>query len=667
MKRVAVIAITLILTAIAPRFPAYSFNPNPAADSLKALLAITTSQEEKLELFGKISWAYLATRVDLDSGKAYADSLKLLAERMEYEKWSKRALFYYGAFERFQGAAHEAIQYLNEYVDYFTDRGDSNWAADGLFQMGIVYSQMGDYSKSLETFYRIVEIDRALGNPANVAHSLQSVGNIFFNIGQYDEALEAYSETLSIYDSLGRESPKAATLCNVANVYTRLGKFDEARSHYQESLEIYRKEGIGYGEALNLANIAYLFDAMGTYDSALVYHLKALDIRRELPDKDELARSLLGAGRGYRLAGDRRKAGEYLSAALRQAVEVGSKPIIRDAYLNLSQLHASQSDYRQAYEDLHHHKLMSDSVLNEENSRQINELQTRYETEKKDRQIAILAKETELQEAEVRRQTGIKKAMIIGTGLIALLAGAVVYAIGQRLRNQKALAAKNEELKGAEFKRRLIEVEMKALRAQINPHFLFNCMNSINRMILDGDMDNASRYLTRFSKLVRMILENATANRVSLESELAMLEAYVRLEELRFKDKIRFLISVDDSVDLETPLTPPMILQPFVENAIWHGLLHSERRGEGCIRISVRDERDGLRCTVEDNGVGREKAAALRENSVYQSKSLGVKITEERLRLLNRDRLEELIRFTDLKDESNNASGTRVDILIPVS
>jgi LytS/YehU family sensor histidine kinase len=305
--------------------------------------------------------------------------------------------------------------------------------------------------------------------------------------------------------------------------------------------------------------------------------------------------------------------------------------------------------------------------MNEESAKQLNELQTKYETAEKDKQIVVLAGEKEIQEKEIQRQATLKRAFIGGLIAVVLLAGLVVLILRQRLKNQKLLAAKNEEIKEVNFKQQLSELEMKALRAQINPHFLFNCMNSINRMILNGETEDASRYLTKFSKLVRLILENSETPTVSLENELAMLESYIQLEALRFKGKINYQIVLDEMIEPESTYLPSMVLQPFVENAIWHGLMHKENEEKGMITIGIKEEEDRLLCTIEDNGVGREKAQVLREKSVLKSKSMGMKITEERLRLLSKEQLEQLVRITDLKDAMDFALGTRVDISIPIS
>jgi sensor histidine kinase YesM len=207
---------------------------------------------------------------------------------------------------------------------------------------------------------------------------------------------------------------------------------------------------------------------------------------------------------------------------------------------------------------------------------------------------------------------------------------------------------------------------MKALRAQMNPHFLFNCMNSINTMILRDDNANASKYLTKFSKLVRLMLENSEKPKVTLQDELDMLNAYVVLESIRFKGKITYDLEVSKDIDKETTLIPSMILQPFVENAIWHGLLHTTKK-TGKLSIKVSEKDDFLQCSILDNGVGREAALKLHKKATTKNKSMGIKITTDRLRLLAKEKIEQVVKIIDLKDDKNNSLGTQVDILIPIS
>ena len=186
-------------------------------------------------------------------------------------------------------------------------------------------------------------------------------------------------------------------------------------------------------------------------------------------------------------------------------------------------------------------------------------------------------------------------------------------------------------------------------------------------MILKGQKENASRYLTKFSKLVRLILENAKASAVTLESEMTLIESYIELEGLRLPGRIGYSISVDKAIGTQSTYLPSMLLQPVVENAIWHGIAHRENESKGNISINVRQHDDQLLCTIEDNGVGRGMVQQRYDNSVVNYRTVGMKITEERLRLRNRKHGQQCIQIIDLKDNENRAVGTRVTLHIPIA
>jgi len=204
---------------------------------------------------------------------------------------------------------------------------------------------------------------------------------------------------------------------------------------------------------------------------------------------------------------------------------------------------------------------------------------------------------------------------------------------------------------------------MQALRAQMNPHFIFNCLSSINRFILKNETKIASNYLTRFSRLIRMVLINSQKPLVALADELQMLGLYLEMERLRFKNSFDYGITFLNAIDGDNFFIPPLLLQPFCENAIWHGLMPKEGHGRLDIVLSMQD--NILNCTITDNGVGREKAEELNSKTAEKEKSMGLKITTERLALLNREKgLQTYYETEDLKDENGNAAGTKVIVKI---
>ena len=217
-----------------------------------------------------------------------------------------------------------------------------------------------------------------------------------------------------------------------------------------------------------------------------------------------------------------------------------------------------------------------------------------------------------------------------------------------------------------EFEKRIAETEMTALRAQMNPHFIFNCLNSIKLYTLENDSKTASEYLTVFSQLIRLVLENSRSEKVTLQKELETLRLYIELEAMRFKNKVKYQINIAAEIDQEYIEIPPLLLQPFVENAIWHGLMHKKEGGNILIEVSQPAEHY-LLVEISDDGIGRTLAAEYNSKSATRQKSYGLKMTSERIDIINQlSQINANVQIVDLKDGMNNAKGTKVIIKIPV-
>ena len=221
-------------------------------------------------------------------------------------------------------------------------------------------------------------------------------------------------------------------------------------------------------------------------------------------------------------------------------------------------------------------------------------------------------------------------------------------------------AIKREE----QTKARMAELELKALRSQMNPHFMFNSLNSIKNYILKSKPADAAQYLSSFAHLIRMILQNSREQTVSLSQELETLMLYIELEKLRFKKGFEFTCEVDERLDLDEIHIPPMLLQPYVENAIWHGLMHKEE--DAVLSLGFQKQNGTILCTIDDNGIGREKAMELKSSSARKYKSMGMGITKDRIDIHNK--MNAMGIEVDIIDKSTNSgisSGTKVQIKIP--
>jgi LytS/YehU family sensor histidine kinase len=214
----------------------------------------------------------------------------------------------------------------------------------------------------------------------------------------------------------------------------------------------------------------------------------------------------------------------------------------------------------------------------------------------------------------------------------------------------------------ASIRHKLTELEMIALKAQMNPHFIYNALNSIQALVASDKKDDAIFYIGTFSRLLRQVLEQSENNVISLQKELQTLELYISLETLRLNMKPVYEVQVDKSIDAASERIPPLILQPFVENSLWHGL--SKKEGDKKINIHITAQGEWLTCTIKDNGIGREKAAAAKTLSAQQHQSKATEITIKRLIDFNQDTELLPVSFKDLIDNNGTATGTEVVIHI---
>ena len=222
------------------------------------------------------------------------------------------------------------------------------------------------------------------------------------------------------------------------------------------------------------------------------------------------------------------------------------------------------------------------------------------------------------------------------------------------------------EKQQARYGREMAELKISALRSQMNPHFIFNSLNSIKRYIIDNEKENAVYYLNKFSKLIRKVLATTREREISLSDELETMELYVNIENIRFNNQIDFGIDVEGGLQINTIKVPSLILQPFLENAIWHGL--SLKESEKKLEIKIKKEgKNHIQIEVVDNGIGRKRSAEIKKKKIHQPDSIGIKLTEERLKNFAHDyKSGYALEFSDLEDSKLNITGTKVTLKIPI-
>ena len=503
-----------------------------------------------------------------------------------------------------------------------------------LYNMGELYKAAGDYEIAME-YYQTARKQALLHN---IKWGMEiEIGELFCYMGQYDSAFSYVKK----YTDVDPNNPWAAAI---------LGETHLMKKQYDTALAIFRQ--CIYGEQYRKYNIE---------------------------NKGALMRAFLFAGKVYTEKKNYLTALKYENDGLRLAQKDNSRPLLMYGYEMLSDIYHHLGKNDSAYHYLLKYTTLKDSVLNKQFLFRLNNYKHTAEEEKKKAQLLLLNKDNQLKTQQLKQEALIRNGLIAGLFGFILIALFILRTLLLKRKNEKLkhrqfenemkLQHLENEKKQAELQQQAAELEMQALRAQMNPHFIFNCLNSINRFIIKNESKAASIYLTRFSRLIRMVLINSQKPLIALEDELQMLRLYLDMERLRFKDSFNYRISFLNTMEGDNIFIPPLLLQPFCENAIWHGLMHlpagRQGKGEGRLDIELSIENDILICGIKDNGIGRQKAGELKTKSAEKEKSMGLKITTGRLALLNREKgVHTFYNIEDLLDEHGEPAGTKVNLKI---
>src|SRR5690606_36262206 len=411
-------------------------------DSLHRRLSVAREDTNRVKLLFKLCWEHMQNRGSLDSSKYYADLGLDLCQNLKYEKGIAQIHYYKGLMDRLEGNYFSGLKHFQTFADYHTMRGDSLKLANALYQMGVIYNYQGNYEKSLSMYLRILGIYDDAGDVFMEATTLNSIGIILKDMGSYPEAIAKYNEAHTIFESLSSKIDMADCLHNLGNVYALQKKYEDALSLYERSLQLDEELNNEWGIAYQLESIGTVYLEMGQYSQALSYQIRSLEIRERLKQKKELAGSLNKVAMIYSKLGHGDKAIDHFQRSLDIANDIRIKPGIRDAYEGLSEAFYSVRDYKSAYEYRVRFGEIKDSLFHEDMMKQISDLQTRYETDKKEQQIVMLNKEKQLQTTEILHQRTVKNSFITGSVLLLLFVVAIFFNYRQKLRSGEIIARK---------------------------------------------------------------------------------------------------------------------------------------------------------------------------------------------------------------------------------
>ncbi len=533
-------------------------------------------------------------------------------------------------------------------------------------ESGILHYYGGLYDKSVADYLMAKRYYLAVGDSTGAMKCHTNTGMVHWAMGDHATAQPYYEAGLR-YAERHRDSISIAHMAgNLGLIHRAQGQFEQALTFYQRSYELNQKLGQQFHAGINLLNIASAYSMMGNYVEALPYYRASYNTAESIDDRTGMLYTMHGIGDLYARQGLFDQAIPRLENALELAHELNLLLEVKNLYEQLAEAYENKGFYKQALEYRKEFEFWQDSLISENHRNRIEELEITYETERKEEQITLLSREKEVQQLKASRQTTVSWSLGAGLILICTIGGLLIYLLRQRLKNQQLLAQKNTALQQAAFNQKLSELKLKALQAQMNPHFVFNCLNSINLMVLKGEKESASRYLSKFSKLMRSILEHAEQGLISLEEELKLLEHYIQLETLRFKNQIHFSFDLDSDLILDQVMVPSLLLQPLVENAIWHGIMPTNKPGVIVVRAYQQDQQ--LRLEVEDNGIGlKTNSTTPTTSSTSNSSGFGLRLLKERLEVLEKKEAEIELQFVNLEEPDSESTGTLVRIQMPLA
>lgn len=579
-----------------------------------------------------------------------------------------------------RGFFEQSISIYKAELPYYEGIKDSEHIAAIYRIIARAYDIMGNSEDAFNYFQKNFNIQKKTDDSWGKRSSATLRAAVYLAAGDTANAALNYKEAALF--SLNQHVIVEAYHLNMAIAYRLQKNYDSALMEMRSSIKIiqssntdslFRRVALMKGyEAL-----ADLFLSLKKYDSAIKYCRQPLIFFQNGDDKIGLMEILKIVATSYYMKHENVIALRCANQLLSVTQHTGARKLKRDAYKLLWQIYAAKQNRNSANVFQQKYILLNDSLQNDKYISQtaawkaINDI-----TINEVKYASQLKLNEERYNANIDSINNKKKTQlyffILAIGLLVLFTVLIIRNnMLKRKRDQLqlmmteaniVLEKQKREQEVAQLQQQKTELEMQALRAQMNPHFIFNCLNSINRFIMNNDAIKAADYLTKFAKLIRFVLEQSGKPFVLLEDEIACLKLYMDLEALRFEKPFHYTIELNGT-DSSSVMIPTMLIQPFVENAIWHGLRNKE--DDGKLVINIHLEGNILHCSICDNGIGR--SAASKEKMSGDKKSFGIKLTQDRLRLISFNyHTDPAITISDLKNDNGQSAGTRVDINFPV-
>ncbi len=634
----------------------------PKIDSLEQLLSTKRSSPNRTALQIDLLNQYLEFQPNKVPGL-----LEELNKQLGHETDPTALLNFYLAkstYYRSIGEFSEARIAVEQTFPYVNNHRDSLLFQAKIYSaLGTIFDMQNNIERSIEHHLKALRYAERYGDPDLLASVYYGLARAYMFIAENSTAKAYYTTAINLKEKSGHiDVDLARYYNNISSCYDAEARYDSSLYFLDKSIELNKEFDHHIQLITNYNNKAYTLFLMDKLQDAEQTVLRAISLVDSLDAEIEGMFPYSTYAEILFAQNQLDKAEEMMQVSIDLSKKYNDLYLARYNLDLLYNIHLKNGDYKKALEYFQQKSIVVDSIYNVNSRKSVEKLALEYETEKKNRAIELLNKENQIKEIELRKSVQLQIALLISTLLSLTVLGLLWSRHKNKVKTDKLL----KEAMERGFEKKLADSELQALRAQMNPHFLFNCLNSINSFIIKNEQEQASEYLAKFSKLIRQVLNNSKSSKVTLANELESLRLYVEMEALRFNNKFEYRINVDPSLDQDYLEIPPLILQPYVENSIWHGLMH-KKDGSGKLQIDIRPEEEALVCVIEDNGIGRKAAKAYKSKTAVKNKSYGMSITKDRLSYINRKYKESThVEVVDLEDCEGNSMGTKVIIKIIV-
>ena len=493
----------------------------------------------------------------------------------------------------------------------------ANVRTAALSNLAVIYEAIGYYTRAVD--YHFMLLNDSTISPIEKADALLNLGVCLNRMGENDQAISYSRQGLDLLQSVDTAKSKLSFVIltgNLGEFYFDHGNMDSASFFSEKSLVLAREINDLVGIAHALKNLGSISLSLGNFEEALNHFEESYRINSITNETEAVSASGRALAESYFKLGRLDDALSQANKSIRIARSISFHQELSNLSYLLYQIHDKRKNTDSAFFHYKRYTALRDSIFNIEKAREIANIRTEYETEKKEQEIASLSQQATIQALELERKN---QNLIVMSILIAfLILGLVLVYMVYRQRQLN-------------LKRKAEEVEQRLLRLQMSPHFIFNSLSSIQEFVLSGDEKSAGRYLTKFSRLIREVLDHSRSEYILLDQEVSLVENYLSLQNLKRSVPFEYEIIVDEKIDREELSIPPMFAQPFIENAIEHGLNRLTKDAK--ITVSFTLEKDHLILRISDNGIGI-MASAKSKNPAH--KSLATKITKERIELLKK-------------------------------